>query len=162
MKAKPTGYFWQTLSLGILAGMRTFAAPVVVSHILSNHPAKALSGSPLKFMQSIKVATGLKIAAIGELVGDKLPFTPNRTEAGGVIGRCLSGALAGATIYKANSKNMAIGVLIGSAAAFASTFGCYFLRKTIVKNTHIDDPWIGALEDTIVISSAIVLIKSAA
>jgi hypothetical protein len=57
---------------------------------------------------------------------------------------------------------MAIGALIGSAAAFASTFGCYFLRKTIVKNTRINDPWIGALEDTIVISSAIVLIKSAA
>jgi len=161
MKTKSAGHFWQALSLGILAGMRTFAAPVIVSHILSRHPVKALSGSPLKFMQSSMVATGLKIAAVGELVGDKLPFTPNRTETGGVIGRCLSGALAGATVYKANSRNVAIGALIGSAAALAGTFGCYFLRKTIVKKTRIDDPWIGALEDTIVIGSAIILVKSA-
>ena len=161
MKTKSTGYFWQTISLGILAGMRTFAAPVIASHILSQHPVKTLSGSPLKFMQSGKVATGFKIAAVGELVGDKLPFTPNRTETGGVVGRCLSGGLAGATIYKANKKNVIIGAIIGSTAAFASTFGCYFLRKEIVKSTRIDDPWIGAIEDAMVIGSAIILVKSA-
>ncbi len=153
--------FWQALSLGVLAGMRTSSAPLIANQILNKHPSKSLSGSPLKFMRSEKAGIVLKIFAAGELVGDKLPFIPNRIEAGGIIGRCLSGGLAGATIFKANNNNALIGGLLGAAVAFGSTFGSYFLRKAIVKKSHFHDPLIGALEDILVIGSGIILIKSA-
>jgi uncharacterized membrane protein len=157
-KSKP---YWQAISLGILAGMRTFAAPVVVNQMLSQHPSKALAVSPLKFMRSKPAAIGFAVLAAGECVGDKLPFTPNRIEPGGIIGRCVSGGLAGATIFRASNYHPVLGALIGSSSALLGTFGCYFLRKEIGKQTKISDPYIGAAEDLLAITLGVALIKSA-
>jgi uncharacterized membrane protein len=161
MKTQKSKPYWQAISLGILAGMRTFAAPVVVSQMLIEHPSKAFTVSPLKFMRSKPAATGFAALAVGECVGDKLPFTPNRIEAGGVIGRCLSGGLAGATIFRAHNYHPVLGALIGSSSALLGTFGSYFLRKGIVKQTKIADPYIGAAEDLLAITIGAALIRSA-
>jgi uncharacterized membrane protein len=153
--------FWQVFGLGLLAGMRATSAPVIASHILSKHPSKQLAKSPLSFMQSGGMALGMKILAAGELVGDKLPKTPNRTSTTGLIGRCLSGSLAGATIYKASGNNALTGAILGSIVALGSTFGSYYLRKFIVDKTHVFDPYIGAIEDVLVTGGGAALIISA-
>jgi uncharacterized membrane protein len=158
---KPLKPIWQVISLGALAGMRTLSAPVVATHILSNHPSKKLEKSPLRFMQSTTVAAVLKVLSVTELIADKLPSTPNRIEPGGVAGRTLSGALAGASIYKAVGGKALTGALIGGAAAIAATYGSYYLRKSVVKANHIADPLIGATEDALVIGAGISLSKLA-
>jgi uncharacterized membrane protein len=141
--------------------MRTFAAPVIASHILSNHPSKELNKSPLKFMQSGVTAAVFKVLAVGELVGDKLPNTPNRTATPGVVGRCLAGALAGASIFKASRNNTIVGAAIGSVSALASTFGCFYLRRFAGAKTGITDPIIGGIEDALVAGTGAALIISA-
>jgi uncharacterized membrane protein len=153
--------FWQVVGLGVLAGMRTFSAPVVASHILSRHKSKDLAESPLKFMQSDTTSLVFKVLAVGELVGDKLPTTPNRTATPGVIGRCVSGALAGASIFKASRNNALAGAIIGSVAALGSTFGCYYLRKFAGAKTGIIDPIIGGIEDALVAGAGACLIITA-
>ncbi|ASU34516.1 DUF4126 family protein [Mucilaginibacter xinganensis] len=158
---KLTKPFWQVLGLGILAGMRTTSAPAIASHILSHHQSKTLKKSPLDFMQSGNVALGMKILAMGELVGDKLPQAPNRIAAGGVIGRCLAGSLAGASIYKAAGSNALTGALLGSVVALGSTFGSYYLRKYTVQKTHAFDPYVGAIEDVLVATAGAGLIITA-
>ena len=149
----------QVLGIGILAGMRTSSAPVIASQLLSHHQSKQLAHSPLSFMQSKAVANTLTILSVSELIIDKLPSTPNRIKSGGVIFRSLSGALAGASIYKAMGNNMLLGAVIGASSAFASTYVSYFLRKSVVKNTHIIDPVIGAVEDVLVIGAGLSLIQ---
>jgi uncharacterized membrane protein len=161
MPMKISHPFWQVIGIGALAGMRTSAAPVIASHILSRHHSIRFARSPLNFMQSKKVAGVLKFAALGELVVDKLPTTPNRIKPEGIAFRCLSGALAGAGIYKATGANTAAGALMGAAAAFASTYVSYLLRKNLVKNSGIIDPVIGAFEDALVIGTGIALVKIA-
>lgn len=89
MKLNISNPFWHVTGLGTLAGMRTFSAPVIVSHILSGHKTECLEKSPLRFMQSSTVASVLKVMALAELVADKLPATPNRIDTGGVVGRFL-------------------------------------------------------------------------
>jgi len=153
--------FWQVLGLGILAGMRTTSALVVASQVLSRHPSKHLASSPLRFMQSTNVALGMKVLALGEAIGDKLPKTPNRIAAGGVIGRCLAGSLAGASIYKATGSNALVGALLGSAVALGSTFGSYYLRRFVVAKTDIFDPYIGTIEDAVVAGAGAGLIMTA-
>jgi uncharacterized membrane protein len=160
-KLKISKPLWQVLGLGVLAGMRTTAAPAIASHILSHHRSKQLSKSPLNFMQNNIVAIVLKVFAAGELVGDKLPNTPNRIEPVGIICRCLSGALAGASIYKAIGNSAISGALLGSIAAFGSTYGSYFLRKDIVGRTEIFDPIIGAIEDVLVAGAGVTLVNLA-
>jgi len=103
----------------------------------------------------------MKVLALGEAIGDKLPKTPNRITAGGVIGRCLAGSLAGASIYKATGSNALVGALLGSAVALGSTFGSYYLRRFVVAKTDIFDPYIGAIEDAVVAGAAAGLIMTA-
>lgn len=158
---KTSKSFWQVLSLGTLAGMRTTSAPAIISHILSHHQSKSLSHSPLKFMQSKTVAAALKVLALGEIAGDKLPSAPNRIKPVATGARVLSGVLAGAVIYKTAGGNIVLGALLGGTAAFASTFGTFYLRKSLVKNSHIIDPVIGAIEDALVIGSGVGLSRLA-
>lgn len=159
MELKPLNPVWQVIGLGTLAGMRTLSAPVIATHILSNNPSKRLQKSPLRFMQSTTVAAVLKVLSVTELIADKLPSTPNRIEPAGVAGRCLSGALAGASIYKAVGGKSLTGALIGGATAIAATYGSYYLRKNVVKANHIADPLIGAAEDALVIGAGFGLTK---
>jgi uncharacterized membrane protein len=159
MRFKTLNLICQAVGLGVIAGMRTFSAPAVISHVYSRRPSKNLEDSPFNLIQSINTSKVFKVLAAGELIGDKLPNTPNRTSAGGLTGRILSGSLAGAVVYKANGKQPLIGALIGSTAAIASAFGCMFLRKALGKSTRIPDPYIGALEDVSVICAATILAK---
>jgi uncharacterized membrane protein len=160
MKLKTAKPFWQVAALGVLAGMRTTSAPAIASHILSRRHSAQLSKSPLSFMQSKYTAIASKAFAVAELVGDKLPGTPNRTDPRGVAFRCLSGSLAGACIYKASGNSAFTGALIGAAVAFGSTFGSYFLRKSAVEKFQIFDPLAGAIEDALVIGAGVALISS--
>ncbi|RWY54193.1 DUF4126 family protein [Mucilaginibacter gilvus] len=148
-------------ALGLIAGMRTFYAPAVLTHLYSRHQAESLAGSPLEFMKSITASKVFKVLAAGELIGDKLPNTPNRTAIPGLVGRALSGILCGAVVYKAEGSSPLIGGLIGGAASIASTFGCFFLRRGIGKSTKIPDPYIGAIEDALVIGAGIAIARSA-
>ncbi len=111
-------------------------------------------------MQSDKMALLLKVFAVGEFIGDKLPNTPNRIKTAGVAFRCLTGSLAGASIYKVSGNNAITGALLGSVAALGATYGSYFLRKEIVSSTHIFDPIIGAIEDALVIGAGIGLVET--
>ena len=153
--------FWQVIGIGTLAGMRSSAAPAITSQILSHHHSKRLEHSPLSFMQSKVVANALTVLSVGELVADKLPSTGDRTQPGGVIFRGLSGALAGASIYKSSGNNVYVGSIIGAATAVASTYLSFILRKTAGKRTSIIDPILGGIEDALVIGAGIGLSQAA-
>ena len=153
--------FWQVIGIGTLAGMRTTSAPAITSQILSHHHSKRLEKSPLNFMQSKTVANTLTVLSISEIVMDKLPSTGNRTAPAGVIFRGLSGALAGASIYKASGNNVLVGSLLGAATAVASTYLSFMLRKSAGKKTSIIDPILGGIEDALVIGAGIGLARVA-
>lgn len=155
MKIKIEKPLWQTVGVGLLAGMRSASAPAITSYILNHHKSKALAKSGLSFMQANVIAKGLKYMAIAEFIGDKLPTTPNRIKPVAVTARCIAGALAGAGIFKASGGNAWLGILIGSSTAVASTFGSFFLRKATVKASGVVDPIIGALEDALVVGAGV-------
>jgi uncharacterized membrane protein len=160
MALKLTDPFWQTIGLGTLAGMRAMSAPAITSHILSHHHSNNLEGTPLNLMQSEKVALVLKILAVSEFIGDKIPSAPNRISPTALTGRFLSGALAGASIYKASGNNAITGALIGGSTAAASTFVSFFIRRNAVKRTTIIDPVIGMIEDALVAASGAGLVTA--
>jgi len=160
MKQTSSKPFWQALTLGILAGMRTTAGPLTANQLLRGRHTHHHENLPLKFMRSETAGIVFGIAAVGELITDKLPSTPSRTAPVGVIARCLSGSLAGAAICKANGNTAISGALLGLAGALCATYAFHSLRKNVVKQTHIADPWIGGAEDAIVIGTGIALINA--
>ena len=152
-------FYTQAAILGVVAGMRAMSAPAIAAKMLARIAFADNAKEVPAFLQSEPVHTALSLLAIAEFVGDKLPNTPNRTATPGVIARCVTGALAGAAICKANRCNAFIGALIGSGTALASTFGCFYLRKNLVQNSCLPDPTIGAMEDALVVSTGLALIS---
>lgn len=152
--------FSRAVGLGIIAGMRTFMAPAVVSHLYSRHPSKSLHRSPLNFMQTLVTSKIFKVLAAGELVGDKLPNTPNRTSAPGLVGRALSGMLCGAAVYRASNKKAYIGGLVGGTAAVASSFGFFYLRSAVAKTKVVPDAIIGGIEDAVAIAAGVTIART--
>ncbi|WP_162053270.1 DUF4126 family protein [Pontibacter pamirensis] len=146
---------YKTLAFGALAGMRSLAAPTLISHFVSQDENSPLQNTPLRFLGNSTVAMVLKGLAASELVGDKVPGVPDRIELPSLIMRSATGAVAGAAIYLINHKKAVEGAAIGAAAAIAATYGSFYLRKTLCEKTSLADPIYGALEDALVIASGI-------
>ncbi|MFD0794150.1 DUF4126 family protein [Mucilaginibacter litoreus] len=151
--------YGRAAALGLVAGMRSMYAPAVLTHIYSRNTTEQLKNSPLQWLQTIPASKVFKVLAVAELVGDKMPSAPNRTAAPGLIGRIIAGGLCGAAVFKGENKNALIGGLIGGAMATASTFGCFMLRRQVVKNSRLPDPVIGACEDILTIAAGVTIVS---
>ena len=141
--------YLQAACLGVIAGMRSMGAPALVSGLLARTPSPDLEQSPLRWLGTAKAANVTKFLAAGEIVGDKMPFTPNRIAPGPLFGRILSGGLSGAALCAADGKRAEMGAAIGVAAAVAGAFGFFHLRRTLGQKTSIPDPVWGAAEDVL-------------
>ena len=151
MKTKEKTYL-RALGMGAVSGMRAVYAPALLSHLLVKSPAGGLNFSRLHYLQVPKVALGLKIAAGAELLGDKMPFTPNRTVPAQLGTRILSGVVVGATVALANNQSKIGGALLGGLAAAASTYLFFYLRKNLVKTTGLPDTTFALLEDALALA----------
>jgi uncharacterized membrane protein len=136
-------------ALGVLAGMRSMAAPAVLGRLSRNGSLAAVKG-PLTVITKPGFAGAAMLLSLGELVADKLPITPNRTAAGPLLGRALMGGLSGAAVCSSKRRSVPIGAFIGAAAAIAAAYGAYELRKAIGQKTRLPDAVIGIAEDVMV------------
>jgi uncharacterized membrane protein len=152
--------FWPTIGFATLAGMRSMSAPALLSHHLSHKPSWLLVNSPLRVLQKPLIAAGLKLAAAGEVMADKLPTTPDRIAPPVLLGRLLSGALVGAVWYKSHDGSAVTGGLVGGVGAVVATFISFALRKGISAQTHTPIAAVGVGEDVLVLGSGIALLKA--
>ena len=135
--------------IGLIAGLRSMAAPALVSHHLSQRSRGRAPG----LLASSRTAAVLKLLAAGEMVGDKTPFIPNRTDPPALAGRALSGALSGAALAGARGGSPLGAALIGSTAAVGSTFLAYNLRREAGRRSGIPDFLLGLVEDVVVLTA---------
>jgi uncharacterized membrane protein len=135
--------------LGALAGMRSMAAPAAVAQLSRKGALAGLPG-PLAFVTGSRFLTSASVLAVGELVADKLPFTPNRTAAGPLLGRALMGGASGAVICLAKRRSVLAGALIGATAAVGAAYGAYELRREAVRRLRVPDMVVALAEDALV------------
>ena len=98
------------------------------------------------------------VLAVGELVGDKLPMTPNRTSAFALIARICFGGLVGALCATALQSSAPEGILFGAVAAFAGTFVTYHIRKHLVEIVGWKDLYVALGEDVLVIGLSVLML----
>jgi uncharacterized membrane protein len=135
--------------IGTLAGMRSMAAPAVIGQLSRNGGLDEVTGALTVFKGSgFSVASA--IFAGGELIADKLPMVPNRTAAGPLLGRALTGGLSGAVVCSSRRRSVLAGALIGAAFAIGAAYGAYELRKLAGKKLHLPDVAVALGEDAIV------------
>src|SRR3954447_15986782 len=98
--------------IGVVAGLRSMTPPAAVSWA-ARLGWLHLENTWLAFLGYAATPYIFTVAAIGELINDKLPKTPSRKEPMPFTARILSGAMCGAAIGA--SSDALIGGLIAGA-----------------------------------------------
>ncbi len=143
--------------IGVIAGLRSMTAPAVVSWA-ARIGWLHLENTGLAFMGFAFTPWGLTVAAIGELIADKLPKTPSRKVPVSFAARVVMGALCGGAIGAA-SDGLVGGILAGAAGGVAGTLGGYRFRTQWVRATGGKDLPIALLEDAIAIGGAVWIVS---
>ena len=142
--------------IGVISGLRTMTAPAVVAWAANRHWLN-LHNSPLAFMGSTAAVAVFTVLALGELVVDKLPSTPNRTRLLGLIGRSALGGLSGAAVAASGEQSIALGVVLGVAGAIAGAFTGYEVRRRLVRTLKVPDFVIALFEDAVAIGGGLLI-----
>jgi uncharacterized membrane protein len=144
--------------IGVVAGLRALTAPAVTcwaAHLGWIN----LSGSHLAWMASIIAVAIFTLAAIGELINDKLPKTGPRTAPPSIVIRCVMGAICGAALAIAGTQGVLIGVVLGIVGTLVGTFGGYQVRHQIVGGLKIKDLPIALIEDVIAVGGGLLVVS---
>ena len=148
-------------ALGLAAGLRSMTPPAVVAWA-AHLGWLELDGTPLAFLTSPVARYLLLAALVGELVADKLPFTPSRTQPGSFVWRILSGALSGAALVAGAEASLVAGAVLGGLGAVAGTLGGYRARTGRVRALRVPDYTIALGEDLVAVGGAILITAAAA
>jgi uncharacterized membrane protein len=145
--------------IGIIAGLRSMTAPAVVSWA-ARLGWIHLDSTWLAFLGYSWTPWILGIAALGELIVDKLPSTPNRKAPPSFIFRIISGSVSGAAIGISRGS-LPLGIAGGAIGAVIGTLGGAAARSALARVFGKDLP-AALLEDAVAIIGAILILKAAA
>ncbi|QUE76066.1 DUF4126 family protein [Stutzerimonas stutzeri] len=121
--------FWGALALGLVTGMRSTLAPAMTSRALAACDDIDEADEPARTLASHRTQQVLLPMAAAELLGDKMPFAPDRTIVPSMVFRALSGGVTAAALASMRREPMLLPALIGATAALVSSKIGLGLRK---------------------------------
>jgi uncharacterized membrane protein len=124
---------------GVASGARSFSALAACAL------TPGADGRAERILHHKRVRSSLRSSAAFELLGDKLPMTPPRTQSPSVAGRMTLGAVSGALVARRGGGRALAGGLVGGVTAAAWTFAGPQYRALVAKRTGNDLP--GALAE---------------
>ena len=145
-------------AIGLIAGLRSMTAPAVVSWA-AQWKWLDLGQSQLAFLSSTAALYIFTAGAVAELITDKLPKTPRRTEALGLIARFALGGLSGAALSAAANQSVVLGAVLGGVGGVAGGFAGYAARTRLVKLLRVPDPVVALMEDAVAIGGGFFLVS---
>ncbi|SRR6266478_3352196 len=145
-------------AIGIFAGLRSLTAPALVSWA-AHLGWLDLSSSWLSFLGSRAATIILSLLALGELVADKLPKTPNRTDLGPLVFRMITGGFSSIAICASAHQSPLIGAILGVFGSIAGAFAGYEIRHRLVKTFGLPDFSVAAAEDIVAIGGGLLIVS---
>jgi uncharacterized membrane protein len=145
-------------SIGIIAGLRSLTAPALVSWA-AHLGWLDLSGSWLSFLGLRAAIIILSFLALCELVADKLPKTPNRTDLGPLVFRAITGGLSSMAICASAHQSPVIGTILGVLGSLASAFAGYEIRHRLVEAFGLPDFGVAVAEDIVAIGGGLLIVS---
>jgi uncharacterized membrane protein len=143
--------------IGVVCGLRAMTGPAAVSWA-ARLGWLHLENTPLSFLGAAITPWIFSVAAVGELINDKLPKTPSRKAPPQFGARIVMGALCGAAMGAPGDALIA-GLLAGAVGAVAGTLGGYEARHRLVQATGGNDLPIALLEDAIAVGAALFIVS---
>jgi uncharacterized membrane protein len=142
--------------LGCVCGLRSMIAPAAVAwgaHLGWLH----LDGSLLAFFANKISLVIFSLFALGELIADKLPFIPRRTQAGPLGVRILFGAVCGAAICISVAASPMLGAVLGGLGGVAGAFAGYTYRHRL--SSVVPDMVLALIEDLVAVGGGFLLVS---
>jgi uncharacterized membrane protein len=139
--------------IGVFAGLRSLTPPAVTAWaarlgwLRLSRPLSSIGTTPAVLIFSL--------AALVELVADKLPKTPSRTAPPGLIARIVMGGLTGACVASAGGEGFIAGSLLGVVGGVVGCFGGYQVRTRLVKALGTPDYVVAVIEDLVAIGGSL-------
>jgi uncharacterized membrane protein len=139
--------------IGVFGGLRSMTAPAATAWAV--HLGWLKLERPLALIGSTASIIVFTLAALAELVVDKLPGTPSRTAPLGLIARIVFGGLCGACVAVAGSETAVLGALAGALGGIVGCFGGYQARTRVVKALGVRDLYVALAEDALAIAGSL-------
>jgi uncharacterized membrane protein len=147
----------RTFALGAATGLRS-ATPLAAISLAAQperpHPLLRGIEQPWSRFATRPALYLTGLGALGEYLGDKLPFTPPRTTPAPLGGRIAFGSLVGSAVSRAAGQSPALGALGGSLAGYA-------YRNAIATRTKLPDLPFALLEDAVAIGISYLALQGA-
>ncbi|GAC1424354.1 MAG: membrane protein [Acidobacteriaceae bacterium] len=140
--------------LGFATGLRTMTPIAVLCWYAWMHTYE-VQGTWAFWTAKFVTVIVFTVLAAGELIGDKLPKTPNRIAPGPLVARLAFGGLVGAIAALALQGPGLEGVVLGVIGAAIGAFVGFMLRRHLVSSFECADWKIALPEDLIAIVAAI-------
>jgi uncharacterized membrane protein len=140
--------------LGLVTGLRSMTAIAVLCWFAYRGDLP-LDGTWASWVAKLTTAIIFTVLALGELVVDKLPKTPNRTAPGPLFVRVVVGGLVGAIVAAGLNGSEFEGVILGVGGALIGAFGGFLVRREIVLQLGCKDWPVALIEDLSAILCAI-------
>jgi len=144
--------------IGTATGLRSMTAPAALS-FAARHRRLRLKHGPLALFTSRAAPYVLAALAAGELVNDKLAWTPSRRSPPSFALRVAVGSVCGAAIGA--PKSIAGGMAAGALGAVAGTLGGYALRTGLARAAGRDLP-IALSEDALAVGGSLAIVSQLA
>jgi uncharacterized membrane protein len=154
----PSQVLLLALLIGVVSGLRSLTAPAVVAWGAHRNWLN-LHSTALSFMASTAAVVIFTLLALVELIADKLPSTPSRTEPVGLIARILLGGLSGAGVAVSGAQSIVVGALLGAVGGIAGAFAGYQARTRLAKALEVPDLVIALLEDAVAIGGGLFIVS---
>ncbi len=140
--------------LGMVTGLRTMLPMAVLCWFAYLHhlPVRGTWAFWTAHPVSVIVFT---LLAAGELVGDKLPKTPDRTSPGPLMARLIFAGLVGAIVAAGLRGSGTEGVILAVIGAAMGAFGGYLVRRELVELLECKDWYVAVAEDALALVCAI-------
>jgi uncharacterized membrane protein len=138
---------------GVFTGLRSATAVATIARAAEDG---SITLSPLlHFVASRWYARSSTIAEVSELVVDKLPFTPNRTDHRGVVVRLTAGSFAGGLVASSQKQSFVMGAALGGLGALVGTYGGFHARAGLRSALKLPDFPVAVVEDVIATGGSI-------
>ena len=145
----------RALMIGAAAGLRSQTPTAVLAWHRDDAPLLA-RWKRWPLFRSTWGRRLLMLSGAGEMVVDKLPGLPPRTDPGPLFGRLLFGGIAGATLgsERPGKGPMIRGALLGMAGAGVGATAGTKGRAAVAEKSGLPDPAVAVIEDAVVVALA--------
>jgi uncharacterized membrane protein len=140
--------------LGLVTGMRSMTAMAVLCWFAYKGDL-SLDDTWASWAAKLATAIIFTVLALGELVADKLPQTPNRIAPGPLLVRVVMGGLIGSIVAAGLNGSEFEGIILGVGGALIGAFGGFLVRREIVSWLDCKDWYVALAEDATAILCAV-------